>query len=60
MKYEFIFCFLKKDGSVETDEYDCEMYHRESVEAISATDALRKFYRKFENKPEIVEIIKGE
>ena len=57
--YEIIFCFLKSDGSVETDEYGCEMYHREELLAMTEKQAKELFYSDFKVvKPEIVEIIR--
>lgn len=60
MKVSIIFAFLKKDGSIETDEYGCEMYHREEIGAETEQKAVEQFkdyFKDFENKPEIIEII---
>lgn len=60
MKFNVIFCFLKNDGSVETDDYGCEMYHREEVEAESKEQAVEKIkdlFKGFEKQPEIVDIV---
>ena len=59
MKYKFIFCFLKADGSVETNDNGDEMYYDEEFEADRVTEALRKFkryFKHFDSKPEIMKI----
>lgn len=59
--YSIIYCFLKSDGSVQTDDYGCEMYHRDEIEAPSDEKAKEKFMEQFIYngiKPEIVDIIR--
>ena len=62
MKYRFIFCFLKADGSVQTDFDGQEIYYDDIVEEKSVKKAREKFLEQFmyDDKPEIVEIMKGE
>lgn len=57
--YNIYFCFLNKDGSVERDEYGCEIYHKEQILAVNEKQAKQLFYKDFkDNKPEIVDIIR--
>lgn len=60
-KYNIYYCFLDKKNAVQTDEYGCESYYVEEVEAQSQKEAIEKFNEQFIYngiKPEIVEIIK--
>lgn len=60
-KYKIYYCFLDKNNAVQTDEYGCEMYYNEEIEAKSQKEAIEKFNKQFIYngiKPEIVEIIR--
>lgn len=57
-KYHIFFCFLDKDGRIEQDEYEQEKYYSEVIEALSETEALEKFYKNFEIRPEVVDIVR--
>ena len=59
--YSIVFCFLTKDGRVQTDDYGCEIYYRDEIKAPSDEKAKEKFLEQFiynEIKPEIVDIIR--
>ena len=58
--YKFIFCFLNKDGSVQRDLYDCEIYYDEDIWAEDEEKAKEKFLEQFIYngvEPEIVDIL---
>ena len=61
-KYKIMFCFLDKNGMVERDKEEQEIYHDEEVEAESEEMAVKKFKEQFMYddliKPEIVEVIR--
>ena len=57
-RYHIYFCFVDKDGRIEQDEFEQEKYYSEIIEAETQEEALKKFYNNFENKPEVVDIIK--
>ena len=57
-KYHIFFCFLDKDGRIERDKYEQEKYYSEVIEALSETEALEKFYKNFEIRPEVVDIVR--
>ena len=61
-KYKIIYCFLDKNNAVQTDDYGCEMYYDDEVEAPSEAKAIEQFKEQFMYddlaKPEIMEIIR--
>ena len=61
-KYKIIYCFLDKNNAVQTDDYGCEMYFDDEVEAPSKAKAIEQFKEQFMYddlaKPEIMEIIR--
>lgn len=57
LKYKIIFCFLDKNNAVQTDDYGCEMYYDEEVEAESKEKAVKKFKEYFDNRKMDVEIV---
>lgn len=60
--YRIMFCFVKEDGTIQTDDYGCEEYHSEEIWAVDEEKAKQDFMRYFQLKEiknvEIVDIIR--
>ena len=55
--YRIMFCFVKEDGTIQTDDYGCEEYHSEEVWAENHEKAKEQFMLYFNNKKMSVEIV---
>lgn len=56
-KYKVVFCFIDKDGYIETYNDGMEKYHIEEVQAYNGGEAMDKLREKFTaKKPEIISV----